>query len=149
MSQSKGFKKDYYGGTLMTLVGLAAVWAGMQYHTGTLSHMGPGFFPVAVGSLLAFVGILIAVTARGDAPQQAAGHGHGHGHAAPDLRGTVCIVLGTLAFLLFGKYGAVMTGINPVPLPPAALLPYCRKTDAAESRCLAQTSPPCAFHRAQ
>jgi len=108
MSQSKGFKKDYYGGTLMTLVGLAAVWAGMQYHTGTLSHMGPGFFPVAVGSLLAFVGILIAVSARGDAPQQAAGHGHGHGHAAPDLRGTVCIVLGTLAFLLFGKYGGMI-----------------------------------------
>ncbi|WP_019449223.1 tripartite tricarboxylate transporter TctB family protein [Cupriavidus sp. BIS7] len=110
MSQSKGFKKDYYGGTLMTLVGLAAVWAGMQYHTGTLSHMGPGFFPVAVGSLLAFVGVLIAISARGDAPQgaPAAGHGHGHGHAAPDLRGTVCIVLGTLAFLLFGKYGGMI-----------------------------------------
>jgi len=108
MSQAKGFKKDYYGGTLMTLVGLAAVWAGLQYHTGTLSHMGPGFFPVAVGSLLAFVGVLIAISARGDAPQQAAGHGHGHGHAAPDLRGTVCIVLGTLAFLLFGKYGGMI-----------------------------------------
>jgi len=109
MSHAWRFKKDYYGGTLMTLVGLAAVAAGMQYHTGSLSHMGPGFFPVAVGALLAFVGVLIAVSARNDPPEgaQPAGHGHGH-HAAPDLRGTVCIVLGTLAFLLFGKYGGMI-----------------------------------------
>ncbi len=107
-SHAKGFKKDYYGGTLMTLVGLAAVMAGLQYHTGSLSHMGPGFFPVAVGALLAFVGVLIAVSARNDAPKEDKPSGHGHSHAAPDLRGTVCIVLGTLAFLLFGKYGGMI-----------------------------------------
>jgi len=107
MSGSKGFKKDYYGGALMAVVGLAAVVSGMQYKTGTLSHMGPGFFPVYVGALLAFVGVLIAVSARGDSAPQAGG-GHGHGHAAPDLRGGVCIVLGVLAFLLFGKYGGLL-----------------------------------------
>lgn len=104
----KGFRKDYYGGTLMVLVGLAAVVSGLQYHTGTLSHMGPGFFPVAVGALLTFVGVLIAASARSAPPAGAQPGGHGHGHAAPDLRGTVCIVLGTLAFLLFGKYGGMI-----------------------------------------
>ncbi|RDK08014.1 hypothetical protein DN412_22955 [Cupriavidus lacunae] len=74
----------------MTLVGLAAVAAGLQYHTGTLSHMGPGFFPVAVGALLALVGVLIAMSARGDSPQAAQPAGHGHSHSAPDLRGAVC-----------------------------------------------------------
>ncbi len=108
MSQTHRFKKDYYGGTLMVLVGLAAVAAGLQYHTGTLSHMGPGFFPVAVGALLAFVGVLIAVSARGEPVAQPQSAGHGHSHAAPDLRGTVCIVLGTLSFLLFGKYGGMI-----------------------------------------
>lgn len=107
---SPRFKKDYYGGALMVLVGLAAVYAGLQYHTGTLRQMGPGFFPVSVGALLAFVGVLIAMSARNDktpadAPQSG---GHGHAHGAPDLRGTVCIVLGTLAFLLLGKYGGMI-----------------------------------------
>lgn len=108
MNQPHGFKKDYYGGALMVLVGLAAVMAGLQYHTGTLSHMGPGFFPVAVGALLALVGVLIAASARGEASDPAQPTGHGHSHAAPDLRGTVCIVLGTLAFLLLGKYGGMI-----------------------------------------
>lgn len=108
MSATHRFKKDYYGGTLMVLVGLAAVVSGLQYHTGTLSHMGPGFFPVAVGALLAFVGVLIAASARNQTEKPAQAAGHGHSHAAPDLRGTVCIVLGTLAFLLFGKYGGMI-----------------------------------------
>ncbi len=108
MSQPHRFKKDYYGGALMSLTGLAAVLAGLQYHTGTLSHMGPGFFPVAIGALLAFVGVLIAVSARNEPAQAEQPAGHGHGHAAPDLRGTVCIVLGTLAFLLFGVYGGMI-----------------------------------------
>lgn len=108
MSSANRFKKEYYGGALMTLVGLSAVVAGLRYHTGTLSQMGPGFFPVAVGALLAFVGVLIAFSARKDAPQDAQPAGHGHNHGAPDLRGTVCIVLGTLAFLLLGKYGGMI-----------------------------------------
>jgi len=108
MSNRKHFKKDYYGGALMTLVGMAAVLSGLQYHTGTLSHMGPGFFPVAVGALLAFVGVLIAVSARNDPPHETKPTGHGHSHAAPDLRGAVCIVLGVLAFLGLGKYGGLI-----------------------------------------
>ena len=114
MSQALRFKKDYYGGALMVLTGLAAVFAGLQYHTGTLSHMGPGFFPVAIGTLLTLVGVLIAMSARNEpAPSAQAeqASGHGHSHAAPDLRGTVCIVLGTLAFLLFGVYGGMIPAI--------------------------------------
>ena len=60
------FKKDYYGGALLIVVGLAAVYAGVGYRVGELAHMGPGFFPVALGALLALTGLLIAVSARGD-----------------------------------------------------------------------------------
>ena len=59
------FKKDYYGGALLIVVGLAAVYAGVGYRVGELAHMGPGFFPVALGALLALTGLLIAVSARG------------------------------------------------------------------------------------
>ena len=105
------FKIDYYGGALLIVIGLAAVYAGVGYRVGELAHMGPGFFPVALGALLALTGLLIAVSARGDKPtagasEEAASHGHPGG--MPDIRGGVCIILGILAFLLFGEYGGLL-----------------------------------------
>ncbi len=102
-------RKDYYGGGLMIAVGLAAAYAGWNYHVGSPSHMGPGFFPVAIGVLMAITGAIIALGARSQADggtKEAAGHGHGD--ALPDLRGSVCIILGVLAFLLFGVYGGLV-----------------------------------------
>ncbi|AUL48380.1 tripartite tricarboxylate transporter TctB [Bordetella trematum] len=93
----------------MVIVGLGAVYAGTQYHLGSLSHMGPGFFPAAIGTLLAFVGLLIALSAR-PAPtaDDVKPASDGHQHAFPDLRGAACIVLGILAFLLLGEWGGLL-----------------------------------------
>ena len=72
------FKKDYYGGALLIVIGLAAVYAGIGYRVGELAHMGPGFFPVALGALLALTGLLIALSARGEKPasEEAVSHGN-------------------------------------------------------------------------
>jgi len=102
------FKKDYYGGALMVIVGLAAAYAGYGYRVGELAHMGPGFFPVALGLLLAFIGLLMVISARGQQPAPEAAVSHGHPAGLPDLRGCVCIVLGILAFLLLGEYGGLL-----------------------------------------
>lgn len=95
-------KKDYYGGALMIFVGVAAAVGSTSYHVGELARMGPGFFPCAIGVLMAITGFLIAISARGETAveQPLAGHAHG----LPDLRGAVCLVLAVLAFLLFGHY---------------------------------------------
>ncbi len=107
--RSAGFKKDYYGGALLVVIGLAAVYAGVGYRVGDLARMGPGFFPVAVGALLAFTGLLIAFSARGDKPAaESTGALHGHPSGLPDLRGGICIILGILAFLLLGVYGGLL-----------------------------------------
>ena len=52
MSEPSRFKKDYYGGALMVVIGVAAAYAASGYQLGTLARMGPGFFPCAVGVLL-------------------------------------------------------------------------------------------------
>lgn len=108
MKPSSKFNKDYYGGALMVLIGMIAAYAGFGYKTGTPSHMGPGFFPVSIGILLAISGLLIVLTARSDTAGPAPGAGHGHGKGLPDLRGGICIILSVLAFLLFGVYGGLV-----------------------------------------
>ena len=102
-SDKKPFNKDYYGGALMVLIGASACYASKSYNIGTLAHMGPGYFPFAIGIILAFVGILMVLTAKkkpagGDAALV------GHNHDIPDFRGAACIILGTVAFYFLGEY---------------------------------------------
>lgn len=92
-------KRDYHGGALMVVIGLTAAYASLGYQTGTPARMGPGFFPCAVGLLLAFTGLLIALSARGDVAP---------GRRLPDLRGGACLIAGVLAFMLLGLYGGLV-----------------------------------------
>ena len=49
----------------MMLLGVGAAVTGTGYKFGSLARMGPGFMPVVLGVVLAFIGILIAGTALG------------------------------------------------------------------------------------
>lgn len=55
--------RDYVGGGLMVALGVGAMALGTTYRVGSLSMIGPGFFPVVLGALLAATGVGIAVTA--------------------------------------------------------------------------------------
>lgn len=56
--------RDIVGGLLMMGIGLfVAFFAYENYDPGTLNRMGPGFFPIGLGSLLALFGFLIALPA--------------------------------------------------------------------------------------
>jgi len=96
------YNRDYYGGGLMFLLGVGAVYKGLSYKVGTLSRMGPGYFPVAVGVVLALMGVLIALGARSNAsakPEE---------YKPPEWRGWICIVLSIIAFLVVGRYGGLL-----------------------------------------
>lgn len=94
------YKKDYYGGALMILIGLSAAYAGSRYPTGTLARMGPGFFPTAVGVILAAIGLAIALSASPDAESAA--------HSPFDWRAWAGIIGATLAFIVLGEYGGLV-----------------------------------------
>jgi hypothetical protein len=96
------YNRDYYGGALMFLLGAGAVYKGMSYKVGTLSRMGPGYFPVAVGVVLALMGILIALGARSNVPAKQ------EEYQGPEWRGWICIVLSIIAFLVLGRYGGLL-----------------------------------------
>ena len=52
-------KRDFYAGGLMTLLGAAVTLDSMTYSLGSLTHMGPGMFPLMLGVTLTVVGVLI------------------------------------------------------------------------------------------
>jgi hypothetical protein len=97
------FKKDYYGGALMAIIGLSAAYASVSYRLGSLDRMGPGYFPCVLGVMLAITGVLIALTARRQTGPAAPSPGHAP-KGMPDLRGGICIIVAILAFLLLGEY---------------------------------------------
>ena len=54
---------DLIGGLFITALGLFFAIYAQRYNMGTLNRMGPGYFPVALGVVMALLGLLIAVPA--------------------------------------------------------------------------------------
>lgn len=102
----KGFldkrNRDYYGGTLLALLGAGTIFQGTTYGIGTLRHMGSGFFPVAIGAILVLTGLAIALGRK-----NALLEGE-EDHFQPEWRGWICITLGIIAFIVLGKYGGLI-----------------------------------------
>lgn len=52
--------RDFLGGALLIALGIfVAVYASMHYRVGEPARMGPGFFPVALGCILAGLGLIV------------------------------------------------------------------------------------------
>jgi hypothetical protein len=94
--------RDYVGGALMIALGLGAIVQGGSYSIGTVRRMGPGFFPVALGVILALVGVAIVISARFATPEAE------EARLPPEWRGWFCIALSIVAFVVLGKYGGLL-----------------------------------------
>jgi hypothetical protein len=96
--------RDFYAGALMILIGLGAGLEGLTYKLGTLTHMGPGFFPVVLGVILVVLGMLIAATAVAGRP---AGD-QGTLSKRSEWWGWFCIIAGPILFIILGLYGGMV-----------------------------------------
>jgi hypothetical protein len=56
-------QKDFYSGLLYTVVGAAFAYGATSYNIGTGARMGPGYFPLLLGSILAIIGGVILLKA--------------------------------------------------------------------------------------
>jgi hypothetical protein len=52
-------QKDFFSGLMFTVVGVAFAWGASTYNVGTGARMGPGYFPLMLGILLALLGGMI------------------------------------------------------------------------------------------
>jgi hypothetical protein len=55
--------REVLGGLLVIAVGLFFAVGALHFRMGTLMHMGPGFFPLIVGIVTTFLGVVIVVAA--------------------------------------------------------------------------------------
>jgi hypothetical protein len=100
-------KRDYYAGGLMLLLGVGAAATGSGYKVGSLAKIGPGFMPVVLGVVLAFLGILIAGTALGS-PQA---DDKNFLPDNPQWFGWLCILGGPVLFIILGQYAGMMPAV--------------------------------------
>jgi hypothetical protein len=100
-------KRDYYAGGLMLLLGVGAAYTGTGYKFGTLARMGPGFMPVMLGIVLAFLGILIAGTALGSSEDD----GKRFLPDNPQWFGWLCIIGGPIMFIILGQFAGMIPAV--------------------------------------
>jgi len=107
-------KRDFYAGGLMTLLGAGVTLDSMTYTLGTLTHMGPGMFPLMLGVTLTFVGVLIL----GAAIATPLGDDERILPAKPEWYAWGCILMGPIAFIILGEFfGLVPATFSCVFIP--------------------------------
>ena len=52
-------QKDFFSGLMFTVVGASFAYGATQYNIGTGGRMGPGYFPLLLGVILAILGAII------------------------------------------------------------------------------------------
>jgi len=56
-------QKDFLAGLMFTIVGIGFAWGATNYTIGEGARMGPGYFPLMLGIVLAILGLVITFTA--------------------------------------------------------------------------------------
>lgn len=102
-------KHKYLSGGLLALIGLGTAVASLEYETGSLARMGPGYFPLLLGAAMVALGLLIAVTP--DSPDEVLADSHDRSLAdivRPHLRPWGAIVAGMVLFIVLGRWGGLV-----------------------------------------
>lgn len=103
-------QKDFFSGLLFMVVGGAFAWGSFNFTLGTSANMGPGYFPLALGCLLAVLGSAIAFKALVVETEDGVKVG------AFAWRPLVFIILANLVF------GAMVGGLPSIHLPALGLV---------------------------
>jgi hypothetical protein len=53
--------RDFWAGAIYLALAIVVIWVGRNYQQGTSARMGPGYFPVVLGSILALFGVVSVV----------------------------------------------------------------------------------------
>jgi hypothetical protein len=54
---------DFYSGLLFIVLGVAFAWGATNYNVGDAARMGPGYFPLLLGTVMALIGVIVTIKA--------------------------------------------------------------------------------------
>lgn len=91
-------KRERLPALFMLFIGMATVMGSLQHSIGTLGRMGPGFFPLLLGSLLMLVALLIAVTPSDSGDAVPLGR-----PTLEEYRAWLLTILSVVLFIVLGK----------------------------------------------
>lgn len=127
-------KRDFYSGVLMLVIGIVTTYGSLGYRIGTLSRMGPGFFPLTLGIILILVALLIMFIAL-RRPSTVINQPSAEGALTENLntqtndtsineqeesidtdqrslpqrwRAPICLIIAVSLFIVLGRYGGLM-----------------------------------------
>ena len=103
-------QKDFFSGLMFMTVGVAFAWGASDYTIGNGARMGPGYFPLVLGVLLALLGAMITFNAL--VVETVDGEKIGSIAWKP----LVFIIAANLVF------GACLGGLPSIGLPPMGLI---------------------------
>lgn len=102
-------------GSIIVIIGLAAIWIAQDYRLGTLTRMGPGFFPIVIGILVVvFGGAAVLGDINAEKPE-----------ADFKFRPVIAICAGMLAWtLLIDSYGILPSTFALIGISSLARSPF-------------------------
>ncbi|WP_295857242.1 tripartite tricarboxylate transporter TctB family protein [uncultured Xylophilus sp.] len=56
-------QKDFFAGLMFLLIGIGFAWGATTYSVGSGARMGPGYFPLVLGVVMALLGAALTMTA--------------------------------------------------------------------------------------
>ncbi len=95
-------KNEVYAAGLMMLIGLGTVLGSLNYEVRTLARMGPGYFPLLLGSALILISALILASPALEEDEVSTTR------LAPQFRAWTFVVVGMVLFIVLGKYGGLV-----------------------------------------
>lgn len=102
-------QKDFAAGLLFAAIGTAFAIGAREYSIGTSASMGPGYFPLMLGIILAIIGVVLAVKSfRGEHPEGRIG--------AWAIKPLFFVILANLLF------GVLLGGLPSIGLPSMGLM---------------------------
>ena len=103
-------QKDFFSGLMFMGVGVAFAWGATTYNVGNGARMGPGYFPLMLGVLMAILGAVI--TFKSLVVETVGGDKIGKWAWKP----LIYIILANLIF------GVLLGGLPSIKLPPMGLI---------------------------
>lgn len=103
VKRQSDFIRAASSGIIISGIGALAIWEGTQHPIGSLTAMGPGYLPIAVGAVLALLGLAVAIEGLLTSEEQA------NCESRPASIRTIASILGgLLAFALtVDRFGVV------------------------------------------